>query len=701
LFFAITEVNTSGAFFTLVKLGIEPFTVQKLTRKRFLRGDTTRKRKKAVKTPFLDTFGVDVTKKAREGLLDPLIGRALELDRMVGILGRRGKSNPMLVGEPGVGKTVMVEGLAQRIVDSEVPQSLLGKRVVSLDLGLIVAGAKFRGDFEERLGGILKEVQLTNVNVILFIDEVHQLVGAGGADGGAMDASNIMKPPLARGGLQCIGATTVGEYGEYIEKDMALVRRFQLVKLEEPSSEEAIEIIYGVRWEYEKHHKLLVSDGAVEASVELSKRYIPGRFLPDKAIDLLDESCASVSLASFVSADVGRLKEELSALTSLRNRSLGRVDQEEMEQFEGTELLLRSQIKVCAGELLKERGASIVTEGDVARIVSLSTDIPVDSLNDNETEKLLLLEEILGGSVIGQKEAIKAVSDAVKRSRVGLKSPGRPTASLLFSGPTGVGKTELCKALSTSVFGSEDSLLRFDMSEYMSSHNVARLIGAPPGYVGYEEGGLLTGAVRARPYSLVLFDEIEKAHKSIFDVMLQILDDARLTDSKGQVVSFSETVIIITSNLGSRLIESAGDALDLLGGDSRTYYERVKDTVVGELKEHFRPEFLNRLDDVVVFRQLKRREVAKIADILVEKFKGRLRSAKAIDMEMTSAFRELLLEEGYDPDYGARPLRRAVTKLLENQFAQSILEGKLKPGDTAIVDVDEDGKVKIVPFFLG
>ena len=617
---------------------------------------------------------------------------------MVSILVRRRKNNPILVGEPGVGKTVMVEGLAQRIVDGDVPTRLLGKRIVSLGLGVLVSGAKFRGDFEERLNGILKEVQKLEGNVLIFVDEVHQLVGAGGADGGAMDASNIMKPMLARGELACIGATTVAEYKEYIEKDLALARRFQMVKLEEPSQKAAIGIVFGLRREYELHHDLIVSDEAVEASVKLSKRYIPSRFLPDKAIDLLDESC--VPAASNRSEEVKQLKKNLEEIVDTRNRKLGRLSREELWVFTRTELKLRVRISVLSTQQLEARGPITVTEDDVAKVVSRSTDIPIANLGVEDMQSLLDLEVTLSKSVIGQKEAIKAVSQAVKRSRVGLKSPGRPTASLLFAGPTGVGKTELCKVLSTTVFGSESSLLRFDMSEYMSAHNVARLIGAPPGYVGYEEGGLLTEAVRARPYSLVLFDEIEKAHKSIFDIMLQILDDARLTDSKGQVVSFSETIIIITSNLGSRLIQEEENMKQLVENGSGTYYEVMKSLVTRELESEFRPEFLNRLDEIVVFRQLKKREIGSIAEILVTAFQKRLWSTKGINMEMTSSFKDLLLEEGYDPKYGARPLRRAVTRLLENEFAQAILEGRIKPGNTVLADVLEGGKLAIVPLSL-
>lgn len=652
-------------------------------------------------TPALDEFGLDLTKLAREASFDPLVGREEELDRLIQVLGRRRKSNPVLVGEAGVGKTVMVEGLAQRVVDSMVPSMLIGKRIVSLDLSVLVAGTKFRGDFEDRLNAVLNEVRASGGDVVIFIDEIHQLVGAGGGEG-SMDASNILKPLLARGQFQCIGATTVEEYKSSIEQDSALARRFRVVKLGEPSSEDSVEILYGVRYQYEKHYGLVVSNEAVETSVKLSKRYIPGRFLPDKAIDLIDESCSVAVMGGPDSKQVAQLRKDLSRLASWRNRMRGRIDVD-AQHVQLHDLRLRAKIKAYTEAARVEEGPVVVTGDDVSRCVAKITDIPVDKLEGEEMKKLLLLEDTLSTSVIGQKEAIRAVSDAVKRSRVGLKSPGRPIASLLFSGPTGVGKTELCKALSLQVFGSEESLIRFDMSEYKSSHNVARLIGAPPGYVGYEEGGLLTEAVRAKPYSVVLFDEIEKADKSIFDIMLQVLDDARLTDSKGKVVSFTETIIVITSNLGSQLIQGSegGMRSELLGDESCTYYEKVKSGVIGELKGYFRPEFLNRLDEVVVFSRLKRSEVGRIAEILVGSFKKRIKEAKDITIEATLNFMELLLEEGYEPSYGARPLRRAVTRLLENEFAQALLEERIKSGDTVIVDVDDRGKVTLAPMPQG
>jgi ATP-dependent Clp protease ATP-binding subunit ClpC len=703
LFVGITDASGSNAYWLMMNLGLEPLTLQLLIRKAYLAGGETPKakessrKKKPLLTPALDEFGLDLTKCAREGSISPLVGREEELGRLVQVLGRCRKSNPVLVGEAGVGKTVMVEGLSQRIVDSLVPPALLGKRIVSLDLSVLVAGAKFRGDFEDRLHAVLNEVKASGGEIVLFVDEVHQLVGAGGGEG-AMDASNILKPLLARGGFQCIGATTFEEYRSSIAEDSALVRRFQIVKLGESSSEDSVEILYGLRHEYEKHYGLVVSDEAVEASVKLSKRYIPGRFLPDKAIDLMDESCSVVAMGECASKEVTLLKEELSQLASWRNRMRGRVDVDGRE-IQCEDLKLRARIKAYSRMTGGDGDSVIVTGDDVSRCVAKLTDIPVNKLEGDEMKKLLALEETLSTSVIGQKEAVRAVSDAVKRSRVGLKSPGRPIASLLFSGPTGVGKTELCKALSLQVFGSENSLIRFDMSEYMSSHNVARLIGAPPGYVGYEEGGLLTEAVFNKPYSVVLFDEIEKADKSIFDIMLQVLDDARLTDSKGKVVSFTETIIIITSNLGSQFIQDfeGGMGSELLGDDSSTNYEKVKSGVIGELKGKFRPEFINRLDEVVVFSRLKKSEVGRIAKILVDEFGKRVKDAKDITIETTLSFMELLLDEGYEPSYGARPLRRAVTRLLENEFAQALLEERIQPGDTVIVNVGDGDKVILTP----
>jgi ATP-dependent Clp protease ATP-binding subunit ClpC len=652
------------------------------------------------KTPTLAEFGTNLTQKATEGRLDPVVGRAKEIERVIQILGRRTKNNPVLIGEPGVGKTAIAEGLAQRIANKDIPDTLDDKMVVALDIGLLIAGTKYRGEFEERLKKIMDEVRTAN-NIILVIDEVHTLIGAGAAEG-AIDAANILKPALSRGELQCIGATTLEEYRKHIEKDAALERRFQPVMVGEPSVEETIEILYGLRERYEKHHKLVISDEALAAAAKFADQYIADRFLPDKAIDLIDEAGSRVRLMnSQLPAAAKELDQELRELLKSKDEAVRNQDFEKAGELREREMEIKAQINAIA---LSKKGASedvnktpTVTEEDIAQIVAAWTSIPVNKLTKSESEKLLQMEETLHGRIIGQDEAVVAVSRAIRRARVGLKSPNRPIASFIFSGPTGVGKTELTKALATYFFGSEEAMVRLDMSEYMERHTVSKLIGSPPGYVGYNEGGQLTEAVRRRPYTVVLFDEIEKAHPDVFNLMLQIFEDGRLTDSKGRTIDFKNTLLILTSNVGSKVIEKGGGGLgfELSEDQSSSHYNRIKSLVNEELKQYFRPEFLNRLDEIIVFRQLTKDEVGQIAEIMLKEVFERI-SMKGIQLEVTDRFKTRLIDEGYNPTYGARPLRRAVMRLLEDSLAEEVLSEKIKAGDTAVVDVGEDNKVKVL-----
>jgi len=652
------------------------------------------------KTPTLAEFGTNLTQKATEGRLDPVVGRAKEIERVIQILGRRTKNNPVLIGEPGVGKTAIAEGLAQRIANNDIPDTLDDKMVVALDIGLLIAGTKYRGEFEERLKKIMDEVRTAN-NIILVIDEVHTLIGAGAAEG-AIDAANILKPALSRGELQCIGATTLEEYRKHIEKDAALERRFQPVMVGEPSVEETIEILYGLRERYEKHHKLVISDEALAAAAKFADQYIADRFLPDKAIDLIDEAGSRVRLMnSQLPAAAKELDQELRELLKSKDEAVRGQDFEKAGQLREREMEIKAQINAIA---LSKKGASedvnktpTVTEEDIAQIVAAWTSIPVNKLTKSESEKLLQMEETLHSRIIGQDEAVVAVSRAIRRARVGLKSPNRPIASFIFSGPTGVGKTELTKALATYFFGSEEAMVRLDMSEYMERHTVSKLIGSPPGYVGYNEGGQLTEAVRRRPYTVVLFDEIEKAHPDVFNLMLQIFEDGRLTDSKGRTIDFKNTLLILTSNVGSKVIEKGGGGLgfELSEDQSSSHYNRIKSLVNEELKQYFRPEFLNRLDEIIVFRQLTKDEVGQIAEIMLKEVFERI-SMKGIQLEVTDRFKTRLIDEGYNPTYGARPLRRAVMRLLEDSLAEEVLSEKIKAGDTAVVDVGEDNKVKVL-----
>ena len=676
--------------------------------------------KGSTKTPTLDEFGSNLTQLAAEAKLDPVVGRQNEIDRVIQILGRRTKNNPVLIGEPGVGKTAIAEGLAQRITSGEVPDILEDKRVLTLDIGLLVAGTKYRGEFEERLKKIMEEIRSAG-NVILVIDEVHTLIGAGAAEG-AIDAANILKPALARGELQCIGATTLDEYRKHIERDAALERRFQPVMVGEPSVDETIEILRGLRERYEQHHRLKISDEALVAAATLGDRYISDRFLPDKAIDLVDEAGSRVRLLNSKLPPAAKdVDKQLRDVQKQKEEAVRSQDYAKAGELRDREVELRQQIRTIlqtrrqdeeegqavaspafseagSGELVTADGTSpVVTEEDIAQIVASWTGVPVQKLTESESVKLLNMEETLHQRLIGQDEAVKAVSRAIRRARVGLKNPNRPIASFIFSGPTGVGKTELTKALAAYFFGSEEAMIRLDMSEFMERHTVSKLIGSPPGYVGFNEGGQLTEAVRRRPYTVVLLDEIEKAHPDVFNLMLQLLEDGRLTDSKGRTVDFKNTLIIMTSNIGSKVIEKGGGGLgfEFGGGDvEETQYNRIRSLVNEELKQYFRPEFLNRLDEIIVFRQLTRDEVKLIAEIMLKEVFARMRD-KGINLSVTESFKERLVEEGYNPSYGARPLRRAVMRLLEDSLAEEFLSGRLGEGDQALVDVNDQKQVVI------
>ena len=659
-------------------------------------GGSTSGGKKAV---TLEEFGTDLTKLAAEGKIDPIVGRAREIERMIQVLGRRTKNNPVLIGEPGVGKTALAEGLAQRIINQDVPEILENKQVISLDIGSLIAGTRFRGEFEERLKKIMEEVR-SNGNIILVIDEIHTVVGAGAIEG-SMDAANILKPALARGELQCIGATTLDEYRKHIERDAALERRFQPVKVGEPSVEETIEILYGVRSAYEQHHKLTISDAALEAAAKLSDRYISDRFLPDKAIDLIDEAGSRVRVRnSMILPEVKDLKREMSKVTKDKEEAVRKQDFEEASKLRDRELSIKTQIEetITDKQEQKTKISSIVTEEDIAHIVASWTGVPVSKVTESESEKLLHIEDTLHQRLIGQEDAVKAVSRALRRARVGLKNPKRPIASFIFSGPTGVGKTELTKALAAYFFGSEEAMIRVDMSEYMERHTVSKLVGSPPGFVGYDEGGQLTEAVRRRPYTVILFDEIEKAHPDVFNILLQVLEDGRLTDAKGRVIDFKNTLIIMTSNIGSKVIEKGGGGLgfDFAEDQEEAQYNRIRNLVNEELKQYFRPEFLNRLDEIIVFRQLSKDEVKEIAEIMLREVFSRL-GEREITLTVSDHFKERLVEDGFDPSYGARPLRRAIMRLLEDVLAEALLAGQIQDGENVYVDLDENGEVKVAP----
>jgi ATP-dependent Clp protease ATP-binding subunit ClpC len=651
------------------------------------------------KKATLDEFGTDLTRLAAEGKLDPVVGRAKEIERVVQILGRRSKNNPILLGEPGVGKTAIAEGLAQRIVNKNVPDSLEDKQVISLDMGSLLAGTRYRGDFEERIKQIMEEVRQSG-NVILFIDEIHTVIGAGAISGG-MDAANMLKPALARGQLQCLGATTLNEFRQHIERDAALERRFQPVMVGEPSVEDTIEILHGLRDAYEQYHKVKISGEALEAAAKLSDRYISDRYLPDKAIDLIDEAGSRVHLANSQSSPVTKeLKKELRQVTKDKNEAVKAQDFDKAGLLRDRELEIEAQLQTIITNKGEPNNSilPIVDEEDIAQIVASWTGVPVTKLTESESELLLHLEDTLHQRLIGQDEAVTAVSKAIRRARVGLKSPDRPIASFIFSGPTGVGKTELAKALAAYFFGSEEAMIRLDMSEFMESHTVSKLIGSPPGYVGYDEGGQLTEAVRRKPYSVLLFDEVEKAHPDVFNTLLQLLDDGRLTDAQGRTVDFKNTLIIMTSNIGSKVIEKGGGGIGFEVSDNAadSRYDRIRSKVNDDLKQYFRPEFLNRLDEIIVFRQLTKDEVKLIADIMLREVSARLLE-QGITLEVTERFKDRLVQDGYDPSYGARPLRRVIMRLLEDSLAEAMLAGQVGDGDKAIVDVDDNGQVKVLP----
>ncbi|MGC9524513.1 MAG: ATP-dependent Clp protease ATP-binding subunit [Limnospira sp.] len=657
-------------------------------------GGTSRGRNR--KTVTLDEFSTNLTQLAAQGKLDPIVGRNREIERVIQILGRRTKNNPVLIGEPGVGKTAIAEGLAQRIVNGNVPELLEDRQVVSLEMGTLVAGTRFRGEFEERLKKIVDEIK-TAGNIILMIDEIHTLVGAGAIEG-TMDAANMLKPALARGELQCVGATTLDEYRKYIERDAALERRFQPVMVGEPTVEETIEILFGLRSAYEQHHRLTISDEALHSAATLSHRYISDRFLPDKAIDLIDEAGSRVRVMnSKLPPEVKDLKRELSEVVKEKDSAVQGQDFEKAGELRDRELEIRDQIESASEVETSIKADLMVTEEDIANVLSAWTGIPVTKMTESESYKLLHMEDTLHQRLIGQDEAVSAVSRAIRRARVGLKNPNRPIASFVFSGPTGVGKTELTKALAAYFFGSEEAMIRLDMSEFMERHTVSKLIGSPPGFVGYDEGGQLTEAVRRRPYTVILFDEIEKAHPDVFNMLLQILEDGRLTDAKGRTVSFKNTLIIMTSNIGSKVIEKGGGGIGFEFADPEedVQYTRIRNLVNEELKQYFRPEFLNRLDEIIVFRKLTKDEVKQIADILLREVFGRL-AEKEITLQVSDRFKDHIVEVGYDPNYGARPLRRAIMNLMEDVLAEALLSGELNSGDAALMDMDDDGNVKIL-----
>lgn len=643
------------------------------------------------KTPSLDEFGRDLTLAAQELRLDPVVGREKEIERVIQILARRTKNNPVLIGEPGVGKTAVAEGLASRIVNAEVPDILDGKKVIQLDMGLLVAGTKYRGEFEERLKKIMDEIRQAG-NVILVIDEMHTLIGAGAAEG-AIDAANILKPALSRGEIQVIGATTLDEYRKYVEKDSALERRFQTVIIDEPSVDESIEIIKGLKPKYEEHHSLIISDAAIEAAVKLSSKYITDRFLPDKAIDVIDEASSKVRLkVSTLSPEGKELEKELKDLIKEKENAIRNQEFEKASQLRDEEADMKERIREMAQIYREEHEANkpTVTEEDVATVIATMTGVPVTKLTEGESERLLNLEKTLHDRVIGQNDAVVAISKAIRRARVGLKSPNRPIGSFIFCGPTGVGKTELAKALAEAIFGSEDNMIRVDMSEFMEKHSTAKLIGSPPGYVGYDDGGHLTELVRKKPYSVILFDEIEKAHPDVFNIMLQILDDGRLTDAKGRYINFKNTVIIMTSNVGASMITTTSKlGFSTSSDESKDKYEKLKDTVSEEMKKAFRPEFLNRIDETIVFAHLSKEEIRQIVDLMLKDLFKRL-AERELSVEVTDEVKDHLAKDGYSEAYGARPLRRLIQRKIEDMLAEEILSGKYSAGDTIRMTLVDD-----------
>jgi ATP-dependent Clp protease ATP-binding subunit ClpC len=658
--------------------------------------------KRASKTPTVDQLGINLTDAVRAGKIDPVIGREKEIERVIQILSRRRKNNPALIGEPGVGKTAIAEGLAHRIVSGDVPETLANKRVLTLDIGSLVAGTKYRGEFEERLKKIVEELRNTN-DAVLFIDELHTLVGAGAAEG-AIDAANILKPPLSRGELQCIGATTLDEYRKYIERDAALERRFQPVMVEEPTLEQTIDILFGIRERYEQHHKVQIVDEALKAAADLSIRYVTDRHLPDKAIDLIDEAASRVRLRhSSAPPELKAAQKELERVTKEKDAAINSQDYEGAASLRDAEAVAKAQVDQLRAEWQSTLSSDTakVLEEDIAQVVAMWTGIPVTRIAQEESQRLLNMEVALHSRVIGQQEAIETISKAVRRARAGLKDPKRPIGSFIFLGPTGVGKTELAKSLAEFMFGSEDSLIKIDMSEFMERHNVSRLVGAPPGYVGFEEGGQLTEAVRRKSYSVVLLDEIEKAHPEVFNILLQILEDGHLTDAKGRRVDFRNTVIIMTSNVGAKslLKDTSLGFRPVSSTESQRaeqVYDRMKDKVLEQLKTQFRPEFLNRVDSLVVFRSLSVEEIREIVELMLKRVRDQLR-AQQIDLQVTADAKDHLIKVGYDVDYGARPLRRVIQNMIEDPLAEALLLGRFSAGQTILVDRDADAGLSIEP----
>ncbi|RIX47923.1 ATP-dependent Clp protease ATP-binding subunit [Paenibacillus nanensis] len=647
-----------------------------------------------VSTPTLDGLARDLTAYAKEGNLDPVIGRSKEIERVIQVLSRRTKNNPVLIGEPGVGKTAIAEGLAQKIIANEIPETLRDKRVMTLDMGSVVAGTKYRGEFEDRLKKIMDEIRQAG-NIILFIDELHTLIGAGGAEG-AIDASNILKPALARGELQCIGATTLDEYRKYIEKDAALERRFQPITVDQPSVEEAIQILHGLRDRYEAHHRVKITDESIEQAVKLSDRYITDRFLPDKAIDLIDEASSRVRLNSYtVPPNLKQLENRLEDIRKEKDAAVQSQEFEKAAALRDTEQKIREELDMTKNQWKEKQGRtdSEVTPDDIAQVVASWTGIPVVKLAEEETERLMKMESILHDRVIGQEEAVKSVARAIRRARAGLKDPKRPIGSFIFLGPTGVGKTELARALAEAMFGDENAVIRIDMSEYMEKHSTSRLVGAPPGYVGYEEGGQLTEKVRRKPYSVVLLDEIEKAHPEVFNILLQVLEDGRLTDSKGRVVDFRNTLIIMTSNVGADQIKKNSSLGFTAVQDAGREFAVMKDKVLAELKKSFRPEFINRIDETIVFHSLGEEHIAQIVTLMSDELRKRLREQN-VEFTLTDAAKAFLAKEGYDPQYGARPLRRAIQKHIEDRLSEDLLMGVIQKGDTFVID-EKDGQLVV------
>lgn len=649
------------------------------------------------KTPALDQYGNDITKQAIEGTLDPVIGREKETQRVLEILCRRIKNNPCLIGEPGVGKTAVVEGLAQRIVEGNIPEVLKDKRLICLDISSMVAGAKYRGEFEDRLKRVMKEIK-ENKKVIVFIDEIHTIIGAGGAEG-AIDAANILKPVLARGEIQCIGATTIDEYRKYIAKEAALERRFQTVTVEEPNKEDTLSILKGLRDKYESHHRVKIEDEALKAAVDLADRYITERFMPDKAIDLIDEASAKVRIANFTTPPGLKENEnEIHNIIKEKEEAIRVQDFEKAAMLRDTENILNEKLEELKIEWSTQSSSQllIVNKEKVSMVVSSWTKIPIEKLNEKESERLLNLEEILAKRVVGQREAVKSISRAIRRARVGLKDPKRPIGTFIFLGPTGVGKTELCKALAEAMFSDENNIVRIDMSEYMDRHSTSKLIGSPPGYVGYDEGGQLTEAIRRNPYSVVLLDEIEKAHPEVFNILLQIMEDGRLTDGKGKVVNFKNTIIIMTSNVGAHTIKKEKSMGFTVNSNTNSEYEKMKENIMEELKKTFSPEFLNRIDDTIVFQKLNNNDMVSIVDLMLKSINERLEDNE-IYLDFNEESKKFLISKGNDLNYGARPLRRTITKEVEDTLSEEMLKGTVGPGDKLKVTVDNT-KLKFIRF---